>query len=146
MCDVCGGITNEEYRERLVTSIRTYGWTAQFIEGDGDRNPAFAYTLGLSLRRHPELIMFNCRPEQVKRIFGPIAQAVLDGQRFDEGADLSECFPCYPSAETPHLLRMPDSTTHLYTANDMFRRPGDPPVPALHVLWPSRLSWLEDCR
>ncbi|GAA1610561.1 hypothetical protein GCM10009789_76150 [Kribbella sancticallisti] len=146
MCDVCGGITNDEYLERLVTNIRAYGWTAQYIEGDDDRNPAFAYTLGLSLQRHPELILFNCRPEQVQRILGPVAQAVLDGRRFDEGADLSDVFPEYSSAETPRLLRMPDSSTHLYTANSMFRRPGDPPIPALQLLWPSRLTWLEDRR
>ena len=34
MCDVCGGITNDEYLQRLVDNIRTHGWTLQFIEGD----------------------------------------------------------------------------------------------------------------
>jgi hypothetical protein len=139
MCDLCDGITVEEYEQRLLTNIRTYGWTAQYVEGEGDRNPAFAYTVGLSLERHPELIMFNCRPEQVQPIFGPVAQAVCDGRRFDEGSDLSALFPHYPSAEAPQLLRMPDSSTHLYAANTMFRRPGDPPIPALQVVWPRRL-------
>ena len=143
MCDVCGGITNEELQERLETNIRTYGWTAQYIVGEGTRNPPFAYTLGLSLCGHPELIMFNCWPDQVQRIFGPVARAVLDGQQFDEGADLSTLFPHYPAAEIPRLLRMPDSSTHLYTANDMFRRPGDPPIPALQLLWQSHQTWLE---
>ena len=142
MCDVCGGMTAEEYEDRLVTNIRTYGWTAQYVEGEDDRNPAFAYTLGLTLHRHPEFIMFNCRLDQVGRIFMPVVQAVLDGRRFDEGTDLSAYYPHYPSAETPQLLRLPDSSTHLYTANTMFRRPGDPPIPALQLLWPRRLSWL----
>jgi hypothetical protein len=143
MCDVCGGITNEEYQQRLVTNIRTYGWTAQYVEGEGVRNPPFAYTLGLSLHQHPELIMFNCWPQQVQRFFGPLAQAVVDGQAFDEGSDLTDVFPFYPPDEVPQLLRMPDSSTHLYTANDMFRPPGSPPIPALQLIWHGRLSWQE---
>jgi hypothetical protein len=142
MCDVCGGITDEEFEERLVTNIRTYGWTAQYVVGEGARNPAFAYTLGLSLYQHPELIIFNCPVEQVQQILGPIAQAVLDGQEFDEGSDLGRVFPACPPAQVPQLLRMPDSSTHLYTANDMFRPPGEPPLPALQIISPSRLTWM----
>jgi hypothetical protein len=139
MCDVCGGITNDEYLQRLVDNIRTHGWTLQFIEGDDQRNPPFAYTLGLSLRNHPEFITFNCRPESVQRDLEPVIQAVLDGDRFDEGDDLSR----YYSAERkPELLRFPDSTTHLYTANGMFRRAGDPPIEALQFVWPSQVPWM----
>ena len=127
MCDVCGGITNDEYLQRLVDSIRMHAWTVQFIEGDDQRNPAFAYTLGLSLRGHPEFITFNCRPESVQGDLGPLVRAVLDGERFDEGDDLS---------------RFPDSTTHLYTANGMFRRAGDPPIQALQFVWPSNMAWM----
>jgi Domain of unknown function (DUF4262) len=143
MCDVCGGITNDEYLQRLVDNIRTYGWTLQFIEGDDQRSPAFAYTLGLSLRGHPEFITFNCRPESVQGDLEPLIQAVLEGERFDEGADLSRY---YPAARKPELLRFPDSTTHLYTANGMFRRAGDPPIEALQFVWPSQVPWMSSTR
>jgi hypothetical protein len=139
MCDICGGITNPEYEQRLLSNIRKHGWTVQFIEGADARNPAFAYTLGLSLHGHPEFITFNCHPGFVAREFQPLAEAVLSGQRFDEGDDLSELLQ-------PRLLRVPDSTTHLYTANTMFRRPEEPPIEALQLVWPTRTPWLESGR
>ncbi|WP_020387261.1 DUF4262 domain-containing protein [Kribbella catacumbae] len=140
MCDLCGGITSPEYEQRLLANIQRYGWTVQFVEGDhGGRNPAYAYTLGLSLHGHPEFITFNCRPELVARDLEPLAQAVLAGRQFDEGDDLGDLF-------RPRLLRLPDSTTHLYTANTMFRRPGDPPIRALQFVWPSMTPWLESGR
>ncbi|WP_328322729.1 DUF4262 domain-containing protein [Kribbella sp. NBC_00382] len=139
MCDICGGITNPEYEQRLLSNIRQHGWTVQFIEGADSRNPAYAYTLGLSLHGHPEFITFNCHPGSVAHEFQPLAEAVLSGRRFDEGADLSEFLE-------PRLLRVPDSTTHLYTANTMFRRPEEPPIEALQLVWPTRTPWLESGR
>ncbi|MFI5708105.1 DUF4262 domain-containing protein [Kribbella sp. NPDC051620] len=139
MCDICGGITNPEYEQRLRSNIRKHGWTVQFIEGVDDRNPAFAYTLGMSLHGHPEFVTFNCHPDYVGREFEPLAEAVLSGRRFDEGDGLSDLLQ-------PRLLRVPDSTTHLYTANTMFRQPGEPPIEALQLVWPTRTPWLESGR
>lgn len=140
MCDICGGITNPEYEQQLLTNIQRYGWTVQFIEGEhGGRNPSYAYTLGLSLHGHPEFITFNCHPDFVGRELQPLAESVLGGRRFEEGDHLGDLF-------RPQLLRMPDSTNHLYTANTMFRRPGDPPIEALQLVWPTRTPWLESGR
>ncbi len=137
MCDMCGGMTDEQYSRRLEQNILTYGWTVQFVEGDAVRNPAFGYTLGLSLRGHPEIIVFDPDPSWVYLGVKPLAWAVMDGAAFDEGDDLSAYFPPPESAE---LLRFPDSATHLFTANDMFRQPGQEPIPALQLIWPSRVG------
>src|SRR5919198_1632156 len=131
MCDACGGLTNEEYSWQLERNILTYGWTMQYIESDGDRNPAFGYTLGLSLHRHPEIIVFDPEPCWAYLGLKPLAWAVMQGAVFDEGDDLSSFFP---PPETAELLRFPDSAIHLYTANQMFRQPGHPPLPALQLL------------
>ncbi|WBQ02478.1 DUF4262 domain-containing protein [Kribbella sp. CA-293567] len=140
MCDICGGVDNPEYQQRLLANIKRFGWTVQFIEGDeGGRNPAYAYTLGLSLHGHPEFITFNCHPELAARELQPFAEAVFAGRQFAEGDDLTDLF-------TPRLLQMPDSMTHLYTANIMFRRPADPPIQALQIVWPTRTPWLESGR
>lgn len=139
MCDICGGITNPEYEQRLLTNIARYGWTVQFIEGDNERNPPYAYTLGLSLHGHPEFITFNCHQDLVARELQPLAEAVLGGRQFDEGDDLHDLL-------LPRLLRLPDSTTHLYTANTMFRRPGEPPIESLQLVWPTRTPWMESGR
>ncbi|MGW1341533.1 DUF4262 domain-containing protein [Kribbella sp. NPDC002412] len=140
MCDSCGGQTDEEISRRLVRNIRTYGWTMQFIEGDGVRNPAFGYTLGLSLYDHPEIIVFDPDPAFIHLGLKPLVWAVQTGEEFDEGDDLSAYFP---PPEQAALLRFPDSATHLFTANTMFRRPGEGPIPALQLIWPTRNSLIQ---
>jgi hypothetical protein len=140
MCEICGGVDNPEYQQRLLANIQRFGWTIQFIEGDqSGRNPPYAYTLGLSLHGHPEFVTFNCHPDLVACELRPLVEAVFSGRRFDEGDDLADLF-------VPRLLRMPDSTTHLYTANTMFRQPADPPLRALQLVWPTRTPWLESGR
>jgi hypothetical protein len=140
MCDQCGGVSNEQISRQIEQNIRTFGWTMQYVEGDGDRNPAFGYTLGLSLYRHPEIIVFDPEPCWAYLGLKPLAWAVMSGAVFDEGDDLSGFFP---PPETAQLLRFPDSIHHLYTANQMFRQPGDPPLPALQLLWPTRVALIQ---
>jgi hypothetical protein len=135
MCDKCGGLTDEQYSRQLERNILTYGWTMQFVQGDGVRNPAFGYTLGLSLYGHPEIIAFDPDPAWVYLGLKPLAWAVQAGEVFDEGDDLSAYFP---PPDQAGLLRFPDSAMHLLTANTMFRQPGEGPLPALQLIWPSR--------
>jgi hypothetical protein len=141
MCDICGGMTDDEYAMRIVDNIRTHGWTVQYVLGEDQRNPPFGYTLGLSLRGHPEFIIFNCPQDGTYKTLEPLAHAVLGGRRFDEGDDISDF---YAGPEKAHLLRFPDSSTHLYTANRMLRQPGEPLVAALQVVWPSRAPLLAE--
>jgi hypothetical protein len=143
MCDRCGGLTDEQYSRQIEQNIRTYGWTLQYVNSDGERNPAFGYTLGLSLYRHAELIVFDPEPSWVYLGVKPLAWAVMDGAVFDEGDDLSAFFP---PPDTAELLRFPDSATHLYTANQMFRQRGEGPIPALQLVWPTRTALIQSHR
>ena len=140
MCDRCGGLTNEQYSRQIERNIQTYGWTMQYVESDGARNPGFGYSLGLSLYRHPEIIVFDPDPAWAYLGLKPLAWAVMDGAVFDEGDDLSAFFP---PPETAELLRFPDSATHLFTANHMFRDPDESPLPALQLLWPHRVTLIQ---
>ncbi|MFF1816727.1 DUF4262 domain-containing protein [Kribbella sp. NPDC058245] len=135
MCDVCGGITAQEYADSIEARIRTYGWTVQYVEGDGERNPGFGYTIGLTQYDHPEIIVFDPGSDSAYLSLEPLAWAVLAGDSFGEGDDLSEFFPPPDRAE---LLSFPDSATHLFTANTIFRDVGDPPVPALQLVRTAR--------
>jgi hypothetical protein len=135
MCLICDGMTKKEYWAMLRNEILTRGWCLVSVEGDGPRNPAFSYTAGLSRCDHAEIIVFGMHPECAREAIEPVAEAVLAGRRFDEGDDLS---PLYPHPERAELLRFPDSSTHLFYANDMYRAAGRPPVPALHLFWPSQ--------
>jgi hypothetical protein len=139
MCDVCGGATAPEVLSSIEARIQTYGWTSLFVQGDGERNPAFGYTLGLSQYGHPEFIVFDPSPDAAYLSLKPLAWAVLGGQTFDEGDDLTAFFPPPDQAE---LLHFPDSATHLFTANTMFRAEGDPPLPALQLVRPRRTPLL----
>jgi hypothetical protein len=135
MCEFCDGPTDTAYWDRVQDLIQANGWTVQYVMGEDDRNPAFAYTIGLSRCTHPEIIVFICHPECAMRALEPLARAVLDGRRFDEGDDLSGL---YPYSEKAELLRFPDSSSHLFMANSMYRAPGEPPIPALQLYWPTR--------
>ena len=79
MCDRCGGVSDEQISRQIEENIQTFGWTMQFVEGDGARNPAFRYTLGLSLYRHPEIIVFEPEPCHAYLGLKPLAWAVMDG-------------------------------------------------------------------
>jgi hypothetical protein len=145
MCDSCGGLTDEQYVRQIERNIKTYGWTMLYVEGDGDRNPAFGYTLGLSLYQHPEIIVFDPEPSWAYLGLKPLAWAVMAGAVFDEGDDLSAFFP---PPEPAHLLRFPNSATHLFTANQMFRQADNTPIPALQLLWRNRTALIQpsgDC-
>lgn len=139
MCFKCDGMTDEEFVRQIEQHLTTHGWMVNHVEADGERNPSFAYTLGLSLHGHPELIIFDCPPYPAYRALEPLALAVLAGRRFDEGDDVNDLY-----AGRPQLLRLPDSSTHLYVANDLFRRPGGPPIPALQLVWPTPLRPLAE--
>jgi hypothetical protein len=134
MCEFCDGLTDTEYWGRMQDRILANGWTVQYVVGEDSRNPTFAYTIGLSRYAHPEIIVFTCHPECAMRSLEPLARAVLDGRRFDEGDDLTGL---YPYSENAELLRFPDSSTHLFMANTMYRTPGQPPIPALQLYWPT---------
>jgi len=133
MSEFCDGLTDTEYWDRMQDRILANGWTVQYVVGEDSRNPSFAYTIGLSRYAHPEIIVFTCHPECAMRSLEPLARAVLDGRRFDEGDDLTGL---YPYSENAELLRFPDSSTHLFMANTMYRTPGQPPIPALQLYWP----------
>ncbi|WP_344151209.1 DUF4262 domain-containing protein [Kribbella yunnanensis] len=131
MCDVCGGITVPEVSRSIEAGIRTFGWAMLYVEGDGERNPAFGYTIGLTQYDHPEIIVFDPVPASAHLSLKPLAWAVLEGNTFGEGDDLTAFFPPPDRAE---LLQFPDSGAHLFTANSIFRGASDPPLPALQLV------------
>jgi hypothetical protein len=135
MCGMCQGVTARELIGQVRDTILRRGWAIQYVESDGSReNPDFAYTVGLSRVDHPEFICFRMCPEHAGRSLNRLGAAVLAGRRFAEGDDLSDVFPGDDPGE---LLWFPDSSTHLYLANDFYRRAGGRPIPALQLYFPS---------
>lgn len=136
MCARCDGMSDEEYFARLRDQILTRGWATQYVEGDnGPTSPVFAYTIGLSLLGHPELICFRMCVTHASLFLDRLAKKVTEGERFGEGDDLSAVFPEDVEGSL-ELWEFPDSSNHLLYANHYFRRPGEPPVPALQLIFP----------
>lgn len=136
MCDACDGMTYQAVLAAIRSDIAAHGWTVQYVLGGDQRNPSYAYTAGLCLYEHPELVYYSAHADCAVRVLGPLADAVATGRRrFAEGDDLGDFFPAVKRAE---LLHFPHSVTHLSIANDLFRRSGMPAVPALQLLWPER--------
>jgi hypothetical protein len=58
MCWLCDhpGATDRDYHDHLRRLIGTFGWVVQGVEREG-RHPPWAYTVGLTRYRKPELVV-----------------------------------------------------------------------------------------
>src|ERR1035441_1378111 len=58
MCWMCDrpGATERDYLDHMRQLIRTYGWAVQGVEREG-LHPPWAYTVGLTRHRRPELVI-----------------------------------------------------------------------------------------
>lgn len=145
MCLACNGMSRRDLYGLVRSRILEFGFTVIHVEGAGPANPPFAYTVGLSGRDQPELIVFAMHQECASQALEPVARAVLAGARLHEGADL-DAIHAPDSGSSAVLLDFPDSSTHLLVANDFYRRAGGPPVPALQLLWPDQEPMLQSGR
>ncbi|HZO67698.1 MAG TPA: DUF4262 domain-containing protein [Kribbellaceae bacterium] len=133
MCATCQGITAAEYWDLLTSSILERGWFVQATEGNDGDSP-YAYTVGLTMLGHPELVVFGMEPAPAEDVLAAVAEQVLAGREFTDGDDVSFL---YDARDPVILLQLPDSSTHLHRANDLYRESAGPPVPALQLFWPS---------
>ena len=108
-------------------TIRRYGWALQAVLGD-EESPPFVYTVGLTGFGHPELILFATRQATAAEVLNELGLFVRSGRRLDPGSQVR-----LPLGGV-HLLSFPNSENWLFAANDLYRFPGEPPVPALLVV------------
>jgi hypothetical protein len=108
-------------------TIRTHGWALQAVPGDED-GPPFVYTVGLSGFGHPELILFATAPAIAAAVLNDLGELVRLGHGLAPGERVR-----LRSGDV-HLLTFPETADWLFAANDLYRLPGEPPVPALLVV------------
>lgn len=141
MCMMCSdGRSVAEHIGMIRRRVREHGWTLVYVSGDDERNPSFGYTVGLTQYGQPELIMFDEVPGRCGTVLNRLARLSCFGRVFDEGDDLSDIVP--EAGERLSVLCFPDSATHLYLANDLYRGPFAPALPALQIYFPDRESLL----
>ncbi|ONI69622.1 hypothetical protein BWI15_23985 [Kribbella sp. ALI-6-A] len=135
MIDVRREPPSGEYADRVLRLIGSHGWTVEHIGSPDGRRPAITSTVGLCLRGHPEFVVFGCDVLEGFMLLEPLALAVENGKRFESCAELTDLSA---GSERFGLISYPNSTRHLPTVNELFRREGTAPIPAL-VLFRSGL-------
>jgi hypothetical protein len=117
----------DEHESWLRTTIRRYGWALQAVLAD-EESPPFVYTVGLTEFGHPELILFATPQATAAAVLNELGEMVRAGRRFAAADQVTV------SPGRIHVLDLPRSDSWLFGANDLYRRPGEPPVPALLVV------------
>jgi hypothetical protein len=117
----------DQYEAWQRETIRTHGWALQPVPGDED-GPPYVYTVGLSGFGHPELILFATAPAVAATVLNDLGELVRLGRGLAAGERVR-----LRSGDV-HLLAFPQSADWLFAANDLYRAPGGPPVPALLVV------------
>ncbi|MDN5857986.1 MAG: DUF4262 domain-containing protein [Pseudonocardia sp.] len=109
------------------TTIRRYGWALQAVLAD-DESPPFIYTVGLTGLGHPELILFATSQATGAAVLNELGELVRAGGRLRPGDQVTL------RQGRVHLLDLPRSDGWLFGANDLYRRAGESPIPALLVV------------
>ena len=117
----------DQYEAWQRDTIRNHGWALQPVPGDED-GPPYVHTVGLSGFGHPELILFATAPAIAAAVLNDLGELV----RLGRGLAAGERIPL--RCGDVHLITFPESADWLFAANDLYRAPGGPPVPALLVV------------
>jgi hypothetical protein len=118
---------NDQYDAWRRDTIRRHGWALQAVLGDED-GPPFVYTVGLTGFDHPELIVFATAQAVASRLLNELGELVRAGRVLHAGERVRT-----PTGDV-HLLTFPEAEHWLFAADDLYRAPGGPPVPALLVV------------
>jgi hypothetical protein len=81
LCDHPTATRQDHHLEVLRQKARARGWAVQYVEG---AMPS-AYTVGLSDRGLPELLVTSVSPPRAVRVLGSVARMMLRGARWEPG-------------------------------------------------------------
>jgi hypothetical protein len=78
MCWMCDrpGATERDYLDHMRQLIRTYGWAVQGVEREG-LHPPWAYTVGLTRHRRPELVITGLGLTRATEVLNIVAGHLL---------------------------------------------------------------------
>lgn len=128
MCWMCDhpGSTREDYLAEVRAKMLRHGWAVQYVESD--RVP-FAYTVGLTRRTLPELLVTGVSPQRAARLLNVGAETAVRGDRLAPGMQITlRAGPLVEVVEVEH----PDA--HMYAAVAIFG--GE--LRALQLVWADR--------
>jgi hypothetical protein len=81
VCWICDhpGATESDYAEHMRRLIATYGWAVQGVERDGI-HPPWAYTVGLTAHRRPELVITGMGLTRATGVLNGVASHLLHAE------------------------------------------------------------------
>ena len=128
MCWTCDNpqATEADYEARMWDKIDRFGWAIQYIE-PSKTSPPWAYTVGLTLHRKPELVVMGLRANPAGNLLNGIAAHVMHAEPPEPGTQMQ-------LTDGPYVeyVELTDPTAHLFTAVQMFGSK----ISALQVVYP----------
>lgn len=129
------------YLQRVRDLVAEHGWMIQgvFPTADSDDDePGFAYTVGLAVFHHPEIIVFGLSADVAEGVLNDIGRRVRDGETFAQQA-YERVFGDHYPAWFIHCAA--EETERLLTVSAAIH---GGPVDALQLVWPDverRFPW-----
>jgi hypothetical protein len=86
VCWMCErpGVTERDYQEHLRQLINVFGWAVQGVERDGI-HPPWAYTVGLTAYRRPELVVTGMPVSRATGVLNGVAAHLLHADAPEPG-------------------------------------------------------------
>lgn len=134
MCWVCDhpGSTRTDYLDQMRQTIARCGWAVQGVERDRI-HPPWAYTVGRTAHRRPELVVTGMALGRATRLLNDVAAHVLHAQAPLPGEQIP-----LRGGPTVEIVELPEPTAHLETALDLYGTG----LRALQLVWADdRGSW-----
>lgn len=71
--------------------IATYGWMIQYVSGS-DTQPSFTYTVGLTAKGLPELVVFSMQAKMARFTLNQMARRLVSGEAVPIDVRLADTF------------------------------------------------------
>jgi hypothetical protein len=111
-CDTGG--TWQDHLEYLRGLVVEHGWAVVGVEGDGV-HPPFAYTVGLTPRDRPELVVTGIDPRPATLLLNDAAQYVLDTAIPAPGETMR-----IGDGPLMEIVKVAEPTAHLLVATEFY--------------------------
>ena len=116
MCWMCDNprATQAEADARMWRLIEKYGWAVQGIEA-GKNTPAWGYTVGLSGRGLPELVVTGLKPARLMTLLNDLAAHATHAEGPKPGSQVQ-----LRNGPLLEFVELSEPSAHLFTAVRMF--------------------------